>query len=89
MNLFATENILPKKTIFFDIEPELGLQRVYANKDREINRLDLESIEFHRNVYEGYLKLCNKYSDRIVKVNARNDIKTVLEDVLNQIEKLL
>ena len=55
MNLFATENILPKRTIFFDIQPEDGLKRVYANKDREVNRLDLENIDFHRKVYQGYL----------------------------------
>ena len=58
MNLFATENILPKRTIFFDILPEDGLQRVYANKDREVNRLDLENIDFHRKVYR-FQKVAN------------------------------
>lgn len=62
MNLFATENILPKRTIFFDIQPEDGLKRVYENKDREVNRLDLENIDFHRKVYQGYLSLCEQVS---------------------------
>ncbi len=89
MNLFATENILPKKTIFFDIKPELGLQRVYANKDREINRLDLEKIEFHNDVYNGYLLLCDKFSDRIVKVDASLNIESVLSLVLKEIRDIL
>ena len=61
MNLFATENILPIRTLFFDIKPEDGLKRVYENKDREVNRLDLETLDFHQKVYDGYLKLCDKY----------------------------
>ena len=82
MNLFATENILPKRTIFFDILPEDGLQRVYANKDREVNRLDLENIDFHRKVYQGYLSLCDKFPNRIVKIDASLDIDHVYQQVL-------
>lgn len=89
MNLFATENILPKRTIFFDIKPEDGLQRVYKNKDREVNRLDLESLEFHQRVYEGYLSICKKFPDRIVKIDASLDIDGVLSQVLEKIREIL
>ena len=89
MNLFATENILPKRTIFFDIQPEDGLKRVYANKDREVNRLDLENIDFHRKVYQGYLSLCDKFPNRIVKIDASLDIDHVYQQVLTKIIEIL
>lgn len=89
MNLFATENILPKRTIFFDVQPEVGLKRVYANKDREINRLDLENLEFHQKVYDGYLSICHNFPDRIVKVDASQSIECVLADVLEKIREVL
>ena len=89
MNLFATENILPKRTIFFDIQPEDGLKRVYENKDREINRLDLENIDFHRKVYQGYLSLCDKFPNRIVKIDASLDIDHVYQQVLKKIREIL
>ena len=89
MNLFATENILPKRTLFFDIKPEDGLKRVYANKDRELNRLDLEKIDFHQKVYEGYLSLCDKYSKRIVKIDASQDIEGVFNQVIEKIKEVL
>lgn len=89
MNLFATENILPIRTIFFDIKPELGLARVYANKDREVNRLDLEKIEFHNDVYNGYLSICDKFPERIVKVDASLSIENVLSQVLDKIKEVL
>ncbi len=89
MNLFATENILPQRTIFFDVLPEIGLQRVYSNKDREINRLDLENIEFHQKVYQGYLSICDKFPERIVKIDASQDIDSVLSQALSMIRELL
>lgn len=89
MNLFATENILPKRTIFFDILPKDGLQRVYANKDREVNRLDLENIDFHRKVYQGYLTLCDKFPERIVKIDASLDVNQVFNQVLSRIQEIL
>lgn len=89
MNMFATENILPKRTIFFDIKPEQGLQRVYSNKDREVNRLDLESLDFHQKVYDGYLTICEKYTDRIVKIDASLDFDSVFKQVLEKIKEVL
>ena len=89
MNLFATENILPKRTIFFDIKPEDGLERVYANKDREVNRLDLETIDFHKNVYQGYLSICEMFPERIVKIDASQDIDGVFQQVLERIREVI
>lgn len=89
MNLFATENILPKRTIFFDIKPEDGLERVYANKDREVNRLDLETIDFHKNVYQGYLSICEMFPERIVKIDASQDIEGVFKQVLERIREVI
>ncbi|WP_028042588.1 dTMP kinase [Candidatus Stoquefichus massiliensis] len=89
MNLFATENILPKRTIFFDIKPEDGLERVYANKDREVNRLDLEKIDFHKNVYQGYLSICDMFPERIVKIDASQNIEGVFQQVLERIRDVI
>lgn len=89
MNLFATENILPNLTIFFDIRPEDGLSRVYANKVREVNRLDLEKIEFHKKVYDGYMSICDKFTDRIVKIDASQSIEGVLSQVLEKIREVI
>ena len=89
MNLFATDHILPKRTIFFDIKPEDGLKRVYSDQSREVNRFDLEKIDFHQKVYDGYLEICNKYSDRIVKIDASLDIEGVFNQVIEKIREVL
>lgn len=89
MNLFATENILPQRTIFFDIQPELGMQRIAMNKDREVNRLDMEKMDFHHKVYQGYLQICNKYPQRIVKVDASQSVENVFNQVIGKIREVL
>ncbi len=89
MNLFATDNKLPDRTIFFDVKPEVGLKRVHSDNQREVNRLDLEKMEFHQKVYEGYLTICDKYKDRIVKVDAHLSVDEVYKQVLERIREVL
>lgn len=88
MNLFAIEDIMPDQTIFFDIDYQLGLERIKSNQ-RESDRLDDASQDFHKNVYEGYLEICHKYSDRIVKVDASLDLESVTNLVLKEIYKVI
>ena len=89
MNLFATDNKLPNRTIFFDVKPEVGLTRVHSDNQREVNRLDLEKLDFHQKVYEGYLTICDKYKDRIVKVDAHLGVDEVYNQVLERIRDVL
>ena len=44
VNLFATENTYPDLTLFFDVAPEIGLERINKNHNREVNRLDVEKL---------------------------------------------
>lgn len=88
INRFAMGNKLPDLTIFIDVPPEIGLKRVFSN-DRKVDRLDLETLDFHNKVYDGYKILMGKYSDRIKKVNGVNPIEKVVEDTLKIILEIL
>lgn len=81
INVFAIGDQMPDMTILFDLDPEVGLARINAHKDREINRLDIESLAFHRSVREAYLKLANKYPDRIHVINADQSVGEVVNAV--------
>ncbi|MBM7573126.1 dTMP kinase [Aquibacillus albus] len=70
VNEFAIEGCMPDITLFFDIIPEEGLNRITANKEREQNRLDLEKLHFHEKVYEAYQLLLDKFPERIYKIDA-------------------
>ena len=80
INMYATGGFLPGLTILLDISPEVGLERI-AKNHRDVNRLDLEKKSFHELVREGYIKISEKYKDRIVRINADRSIEEVYEDV--------
>lgn len=85
INLFATEGTFPDLTLLFDITPEKGLERIAINKKREVNRLDLEALEFHRQVRETFLELAKKYRERYVVIDASKTLPEVVGAALNVI----
>ncbi len=85
INLFATENTWPDLTLLFDIKPEIGLQRISANANREVNRLDLEKLEFHNKVRDSFLLLAKKYPERFIIIDASKDREQVAKDTLEAI----
>ena len=84
INMFAKE-YLPKVTYFFDVRPEVGLARIQGRD--KIDRLDLETIDFHKKVYEGYKEVCKLYPERVKKINAERDLETIVLEVYNDIKK--
>ena len=80
INMYATSGFLPELTIYIDIPVEVGLERIMKN-NRDVNRLDLEKISFHSKVREGYLKISEMYSDRIVKIDGVGTPEEVYERV--------
>ena len=91
VNMFATENTFPDLTLLFDITPEEGLKRIAANASREVNRLDLEKLEFHHKVRNTFLELAKKYPERYVIIDASKSrvevAKATLEAILSRLCK--
>lgn len=84
INAFAIQNCMPELTLFLDIRPEEGLKRIAMNKDRETNRLDRETITFHKKVYEGYQLLVNQFS-RIQAIDASQKVESVGIEALSTV----
>ena len=87
VNDYATEGTFPDITLLFDIDPELGLERINKNKDREVNRLDVEKLSFHKKVREGYLLLSKKFPERYIIVDASKPLEEVANQVYEEIIK--
>lgn len=86
INMAATEGYYPDLTLLFDVAPEVGLARIAANKGREVNRLDLEKIEFHREVRQTFLDLAQRFKDRFVIIDASQPFEKVIEDAYKAIK---
>lgn len=86
INQFATGGLKPDLTFYLDIEPEVGMARIEANGNREVNRLDMENLAFHRKVREAYLRIAEENPERIVTIDANRPIAVVERDIVRLLE---
>ena len=89
VNAFATEGTFPDLTLLFDIEPEQGLARIAANASREVNRLDLEKIDFHRGVRATFHQIAARYPERFVIIDASKPLDAVVNEAYRAIKERL
>lgn len=89
INQFAIGEFMPELTLYLDVSPEVGLERIALNRANEVNRLDLEKKSFHEKVRMGYLLLAERFNERIVTINAEQSKKVVLEHSLAVIHEYL
>lgn len=85
INAYAIKNFTPNYTIFLNLPPEQAFKRK-GGVDKT-DRLELSGMEFHNNVYAGYLELAKKYPERIIVIDAsgtreqtHNKIVTALKE---------
>ena len=78
INKLATSGLKPDLTILMDIDPGTGLKRarnVNGFYKGSVDRIERESLTFHRRVRQGYLKLAKAEPKRIKVVKVREKIK--------------
>ena len=69
LNRAATGGLSPELTLLYDLEPSIGIER-RQNATRNLDRLDRESIEFHRRGRERFLYLARAEPRRFVVLDA-------------------
>ena len=84
INNFALGNIKPMLTLFLDLDAEQGLKR--KKNDAKPDRMEMEKISFHERVVEGYRKLAEIYSDRIVSFDASLPVEEIHEKIIKEVE---
>lgn len=82
VNRYATRGLEPDVTFFLDLDPEVGRARI--GKDVQ-DRLEQEKREFFDKVHEGYLVLCRKYPERMIRIDASLSIDEMQKSIRNVI----
>jgi dTMP kinase len=73
----ACRGLKPDLTILVDIDVETSLARAHARNSAESHsetRMDEQSVEFHRKVYDAYQALARREPERIKRVDGRLSI---------------
>ena len=83
LNEFATENLKPDLTLYYDVEPEISLKRISNNRQNQVDRLDKESMDFYHKVRQAYLSLAESNKERIKVIDASQNLDKVIDDTLS------
>lgn len=89
INNLVIGDYMPGLTLYYDIIPEKGLERISINEDREKNRFDLASLNFHNKIRDGYLEQLRNNEERIHLINAGGSIEEVFEEVKDKLTSYL
>ncbi len=86
LNEIVVPDIKPSLTFLLDLEVEEGLRRNRgAGKE---DRFETETIEFHRRVREGFLKIASQEPERIKVIDASRSPEEIHQEIVKIIEKL-
>jgi dTMP kinase len=77
---YATFGLKPDVTFLIDLPAEVGLGRI---KKEDADRLERESIEFHKKVRTGFLTLADQEKDRFTVLNGKNSIEEIQKEIVN------
>lgn len=83
LNTIATAGLETDLVLWLDLDVETGLARKRRSGEAA-DRIELEKIDFHRRVQQGYTILASMYPEKIVKINANQDKNTIQ----NQIQQI-
>jgi dTMP kinase len=85
LSIWASGGLLPDLTVVLDIAPEIGLQRRGGPADR----LEAESIDFHRRVRHRFLDLATNDRSRYLVLDAESSPEFINYQVMQRVSPLL
>lgn len=85
INEYALDGLKPILTILLDLDATEGIRR--KKNQAELDRMEEESIDFHKKVVEGYRRLAKLDKDRIYKVDATLPIEEIAKLIREEVDK--
>jgi len=87
LNQIATGGLTSDITIWLDVDVEVGLSR--KRGQAKLDRIEQETIAFHRRVQRGYTELAASNPSRIVRIDGNNSQDIVQKNIQEILQKRL
>lgn len=87
INKVAIGEYMPQLTIMLDLPAEVGISR--KKDQKELDRMELESLEFHKKVAAGYREMAKRFPERIKSIDATLPIEEIYGIIKGSVEGLL
>jgi dTMP kinase len=83
LNLVATQGLLPDRTILVVVDPEVALARSNPS-----DRIERESLDFHRAVDSAYRELAAMFPNRIIAVDGDRSAAEIAKEIRGRLRDL-
>lgn len=87
INEYAIQGIMPDLTILLDLPAMVGISR--KKDQKELDRMELESLDFHEKVAAGYRELAKLAPERIYTVDATDSIENIHKEIVDKLNLVL
>lgn len=88
MSLWTTGGLVPDLTFLLFLDVDRGEERI-AGSLRDRDRIEMEEEKFKQKICEGYLELAREFDNRIVSVDAGQEIETVFKTIRENVDREL
>lgn len=89
LNRYATRDLKPDLTIYFQIPAQVGLDRIKKHRQNDVDRLDRERLTFYERVNETYRRLAMANPRRIQVVDADRPVDQVVKRVVQILKRVI
>lgn len=86
INEYAVRGCFPDITFLLKVDPEIGKGRI---KTDDQDRLELEKLDYHKEVFQAYEELEKKYPERMIGIDAGRSIDEISREIQEHIDRLL
>lgn len=89
VNALAVRDTLPDVVILLDLDAEEGLRRTRSRSAQTEDIFELETIEFHRRIRQGFLTLAKSRPEPFIIVDAHQPLTQVKDNALSIVDALI
>lgn len=87
VNRYALEKCEPDITFLLDIDAVDGISR--KKNQKSLDRMEQETIEFHKMVADGYRALAKEHKERISVIDASRPIQEIHEEIIRKLQHIM
>ncbi len=86
INSYAIDGCMPDVTFLLKLDPSVSKNRI---SEEECDRIEQETFDFHRKVYEGYIELEKRFPDRIIGIDASKGVREIGIEIGKHLERII
>lgn len=86
INEIAVAGLVPDLTFLLVVDPGEGKRRISCGN---LDRLESEKIDYHIDVFNGYMELARKNSERIIVIDGTGEIDEISRIITGKVESFI